>query len=114
MPIGVSADDLRQRLASRPRETRGIEQVGRIGRLDHPQEVRPGGCLAGSDLGGGPAPALFEDARIPGVEVERLVRRVRVAPGAECKWSMTLAEKVLQSGAVKADADGLLTLPACR
>lgn len=41
----------------------------------------------------------------------RRLQKFAVAPGTECTWSLTRADKVLQSGTVKADAGGLLTLP---
>jgi pimeloyl-ACP methyl ester carboxylesterase len=41
----------------------------------------------------------------------RRLQKFAVVPGAECKWSLTLAENVLQSGSVKGEEGGLLTIP---
>ena len=83
VPIGVAVDDLHEWLARRPRESPGLVQVGVLGALDRAHEVGPGNGLARPKVGGRAAPALLEDPRIAGVEVEGLVRRVRVAPLAQ-------------------------------
>ena len=42
----------------------------------------------------------------------RRLQKFSVGPGTKYKWSMTVAEKVLQSGKATADARGVLTIPA--